>query len=167
MITVSSTEVMAHDSQPPSTNHLHNQAYVSYVCGHKTATLKHKVLPCKIRLKRTCGVQDMWTNSKHKILQIWKYSKTMICKWFLSPKMTRNTPRNTLGKSIREGKVPTYFWEVINTWFKVVKGLIWDQIQIVRAAQWITCRFWARNWPETLLRSLSERGKCPHAFGRS
>ena len=41
--------------------------------------------------------------------------------------------RNALGKSIGEGKVLTYFQEVINTWFKVFKGLIWAQIRIVRA----------------------------------
>ena len=43
------------------------------------------------------------------------------------PKRSWNTP---------EGKVPTYFWEVINMWIKVVRGLIWAQIRSVRA-NWV------------------------------
>ena len=54
---VTSAEVWARDSQPPTTNHIHFRAHVAYVCGHGTATLKHDVLACNVDNKGTCSGQ--------------------------------------------------------------------------------------------------------------
>ena len=97
VVTVTSAKVLARDSLPPTTSHIHNQAHVSHVCGHKMATLKHVVLACKIEISKTCGVQGMWMCVKQNMLQIWKLIQNsdlhMVFKPKNDPKYSREANR--------------------------------------------------------------------------
>ena len=114
-----------------------------HLCAaNRMATLKHHVLACKVDNKGTCGGQGMWMCAKKNMLQIWKLIQNNDLHVVFEPKNDLKHSRNALEKPIGEGKMPTHFWEVINMWSKVVRGLILAQIRTIRA-DWVQNPFCA------------------------
>ena len=79
------------------------------MCGHRTATLKHMVLACKIDINGTCNAQGMWMCAKQNMIQIWKLIQNNDLHVVFEPKNDPKHSRNALGKSIGKWKVPTQF----------------------------------------------------------